>query len=112
MGGQSGRRRRTQALTLHLIQALPVLVVPRQVFHEVRQVGKGWIEIDTKEAHLDDLKRNKQFNHTHMTDKNGVEAAGVLCVCVCVQYLEEGLDTMALKALFFHVFSLKTKLIN
>lgn len=32
------------------------------MLHEARQVGKGWIETVTKEAHLDDLKQNKQFN--------------------------------------------------
>lgn len=32
------------------------------MLHEARQVGKGWIETVTKEAHLDDLKQNKQLN--------------------------------------------------
>lgn len=34
-------RRRTQALALHIIQVLPVLVVLWQVFHQVREAGKG-----------------------------------------------------------------------
>lgn len=65
------------------------------MLHEARQVGKGWIETDTKEAHLDDMKQNNQFNHAHMMDNNGVEAAGVgVSVCPCIIYLEEGLETM------------------
>lgn len=38
---RSGRRRWTQTLTLHLVQALPVLVVLRQVLHETWQAGEG-----------------------------------------------------------------------
>lgn len=38
---RSGRRRWTEALALHLVQTLPVLVVLGQVLHEARQAGEG-----------------------------------------------------------------------
>lgn len=95
--GLSERRRRTQTLTLHLVQMLPVVVILRQVLHETRQAGEGWEETQMWLNRL----RNKPMN----TDFDIHKEFESICLLANVSYNKTHRTTCTLKVFLVTVIS-------